>query len=181
MTVLAVKKMSGTKRMGRGMMLFAWVIGLLMLTKAFDFWGEKQINPNQTPNSSVNGAGVREVVLLRNRYHHYVTSGRINGSKVQFMLDTGASDVVVPAKLARKLNLTEGLAGYAKTANGTIKIYSTTLDTLQIGDITLRNVRASINPHMNDDEILLGMSALRSIEFVQKGDKLTLRQYANGI
>lgn len=170
--------MPATKRMGRGMMTFAWVIGLLMLTKVFDFWGEKQINPNQTPNSMVSDAGVREVILQRNRYHHYVTSGRINGSKVQFLLDTGASDVVVPAKLARKLNLAEGLAGYAKTANGTIKIYSTKLDSLQIGDITLHSVRASINPNMDDDGVLLGMSALRSIEFVQKGDKLTLRQYA---
>ncbi len=170
--------MSETKGLGRGMMLCAWVIGLLTLTVVFDFWGSKQINPNQTPSSMVNAEGVREVVLQRNRYNHYVTSGRINGEKVQFMLDTGASDVVVPAKLAAKLNLTEGRAGYARTANGTIKIYATTLDTLQIGDITLRNVRASINPHM-DNGILLGMSALSSIEFVQKGDKLTLRQYAS--
>ncbi|MGI9287913.1 MAG: retropepsin-like aspartic protease family protein [Pseudomonadales bacterium] len=178
MILFAGSPMPETKGMGRGMMLFAWLIGLLMLTKAFDFWGDRQINPNQTPNSTVNGAGVREVILQRNRYQHYVTNGRINGSKVQFMLDTGASDVVVPSKVARKLNLAEGLAGYAKTANGTIKIYSTKIDTLQIGDITLRNVRASINPHMGDGDILLGMSALRSIEFVQKGDKLTLRQYA---
>ena len=172
--------MPETKGMGRGMMLFAWVIGLLMLTKVFDFWGDKQINPNQSPSSAVSAEGMREVVLQRNRFNHYVTSGRINGTKVQFMLDTGASDVVVPAKLARKLNLAEGRAGYARTANGTIKIYATTLDSLQIGDITLRNVRASINPHM-DDGILLGMSALSSIEFVQKGDKLTLRQYASDL
>lgn len=171
--------MPATKRMGRGMMLFAWVIGLLMLTQVFDFWGDRQINPNQTPNSMVSDTGVREVVLQRNRFHHYVTSGRINGSKVQFLLDTGASDVVVPAQLVRKLNLAEGRAGFAKTANGTIKIYSTKLDTLQIGDITLRNVGASINPNMDGDGVLLGMSALRAIEFTQKGDKLTLRQYAD--
>lgn len=170
-----------TRRMGRGMMTLAWIIGLLLLTKAFDFWGEKQINPNQAPVSSVSAEGVREVVLQRNRFHHYVSSGQINGSEVQFMLDTGASDVVVPAQLAARLQLSKGLAGYAKTANGRIKIYSTTLDTLRIGDIALYNVRAAINPHMSGDEVLLGMSALRSIDFVQKGDKLTLRQYASAM
>jgi len=63
------------------------------------------------------------------------------------------------------------------TANGTITVHNTTLATLSIGNITLSNVSASINPAMHDLEILLGMSALKDIEFTQRGDQLTLKQY----
>jgi aspartyl protease family protein len=45
-----------------------------------------------------------------------------------------------------------------------------------IGDIKLTNVSAHINPSMDFDEILLGMSALKQIEFTQRGDTLILRQ-----
>jgi len=47
---------------------------------------------------------------------------------------------------------------------------------LQIGDIVLDNVKASIIPTMQGEEILLGMSALKQVEFRQKGDFLTLIQ-----
>jgi len=43
---------------------------------------------------------VREVVLKRNRYGHYVANGSINGSQVEFLLDTGATAVAVPAATA---------------------------------------------------------------------------------
>jgi len=44
-----------------------------------------------------------------------------------------------------------------------------------IGAIVLRGVRASINPAMQGNTVLLGMSALQHIEFTQRGDSLTLR------
>jgi aspartyl protease family protein len=41
----------------------------------------------------------------------------------------------------------------------------------------LQQVRASINPNMQGNEVLLGMSFLKHLEFTQRGDSLTLRQY----
>jgi aspartyl protease family protein len=58
-----------------------------------------------------------------------------------------------------------------------VTVFDTQLDQLSIGDITLKNVNASINPSMDMGEILLGMSALKEIEFTQRGDQLTLKQY----
>ena len=52
---------------------------------------------------------------------------------------------------------------------------SATIAELQIGDILLTGVRASINPAMTGNTVLLGMSALRHVEFTQRGDQLTLR------
>ena len=103
-------------------------------------------------------------------------TGQINRQPVEFLLDTGATDVVIPEAIARQLNLRVGRPHLASTANGTITVYSTIIDELGIGDIILYNVRASINPAMRPPSVLLGMSALKQIEFIQKGDSLTLRQ-----
>jgi len=164
------------QQLGKGMMALAWVALLIGLTFFFGDWEKQQINPNRDPESFV-GNGLIEVVLEGNKRHHYLANGHINGQEVTYLLDTGASDVVVPAGLANKLQLQPGARGYAMTANGKVEIRATTIKHLQLGEISLRNVRASINPGMRGQEILLGMSALKEIEFTQRGNQLTLRQY----
>ncbi|MEJ2418040.1 MAG: TIGR02281 family clan AA aspartic protease [Exilibacterium sp.] len=164
------------KSLGTGMLTLAWILTLGLLTLYFGHWEQKQYNPNTSPRSQV-GTNFKEVILESNRQHHYVVSGYINGHEVTFLLDTGASDVVISAQLARKLNLKPGARGFAQTANGTIEVRATKLKSLEVGVIQLENVRASINPAMDGDEVLLGMSALRQVEFIQRGNQLTLRQY----
>ena len=63
-----------------------------------------------------------------------------------------------------------------QTANGTTTAYATRLDSLQLGEIEVHNVKAQINPSMDSDEVLLGMSVLKHLDFNQQGDILTLRQ-----
>jgi len=159
------------------MIAAACVIGLGLLTLFYDGVLDRQINPNSDPVSRVDGGGVREVVLRQNRQGHYVTSGQINGFPVQFLLDTGATDVAIPAELARASGLSPGFESRARTANGAAVIYDTHIDELQLGTIQLRDVDASIVPGMGGDTILLGMSALRHVEFSQQGQSLTLRQH----
>ena len=163
------------KKMGITMLILAWLVLFGLMAMFFDDWLGKQHNPNQNPVTNTTSA-VREVVLLPNRQHHYIVNGSINGKEVVFLLDTGATDVVVPEKLAQRLGLGSGQQRFANTANGTIVVYNTQLDLVQIGDIRLRDIRASINPAMSGDLVLLGMSALRQIEFSQQGDTLILRQ-----
>ena len=163
------------KKMGFTMFILAWVVLFGLMAMFFDDWLGNQHNPNQNPVTNTTAA-IREVILLPNRQHHYVVNGSINNTRVVFLLDTGATDVVVPQKLARKLGLKAGQKQYANTANGTIVVYNTQLDSVKIGDIHLRDIRASINPSMGEDVVLLGMSALRQIEFSQQGDTLILRQ-----
>lgn len=116
------------------------------------------------------------MVLERNRQGHYVVSGTINHIAVTFLLDTGATDVAIPAAVATAAGLEPGLAGRASTANGLVTVYATRIAELQIGNIILNNIDASITPSMSGNTILLGMSALREIEFTQRGTTLTLRQ-----
>lgn len=165
------------KRLGFGMVVVMWVIIFIVLALYFSSWLDEKNNPNQRVLGSVTKEGVREITLKRNRYGHYVASGRINGKAVEFMLDTGATDISIPAQLAEELGLTRGIELEYKTANGTVIAYATRLESVSMGDIDVQNVRASINPNMQDTEILLGMTFLKTLEFSQRGDILTLRQY----
>ncbi|UTW46735.1 TIGR02281 family clan AA aspartic protease [bacterium SCSIO 12696] len=161
--------------MGRGMMYAGWLVLLALLTWVFGNWEEERYNPNQQVAGQTNG-GHTEVVLKRNRWGHYVANGTINNKTVTYLLDTGATDVSIPGHLEKKLGLQRGQSYRASTANGTIQVYSTTLDKFTLGGIEMRNVRASINPFMRENEILLGMSVLQHLELVQKGNTLTIRQ-----
>ncbi len=165
-----------SRRIGKGMVVAAWVAGLALLTLFFNNYLEKQRNPNQEVRSVVAADGTREVRLRRNSFGHYVASGTINGRSVEFMVDTGASDVSIPAGLARRLALKQGRPARYQTANGMITAYQTTIEELTLGDIRLTNVPASINPGAQGMAILMGMSVLKRIEFTQKGDTLILRQ-----
>lgn len=164
------------KNIGKAMLGASFALGLLGLTFLFNNLLDKQANPNRDPFSSQTSAGVREVVLQRNRQGHYVSGGEINGLPVTFLLDTGATDVAIPIAIAGQAGLSRGFATQARTANGVITVYSTKINTLSIGNIILRNVNASITPSMGGNTILLGMSALNQVEFSQQGSTLTLRQ-----
>ena len=165
----------GNRRIGKWMMFSAWLLGFAMLLLYFNYFLEKEQNPNQSVYSRTGESGQTEVLLQRNRYGHYVSNGEINGKTVQFMLDTGATDVAIPEKLADKLSLSRGAEKRYNTANGMVTAYSTMLDSVSIGPIVIPNVRASINPGLKGNEILLGMSVLKRIEFTQRGDTLILR------
>ncbi|ODS23678.1 aspartyl protease [Candidatus Endobugula sertula] len=159
------------------MMILAWATLLILLMAFFTNWEKHSYNPNHNPDSQQTSTS-NTVVLQRNKYHHYVTIGKINQQTVIFLLDTGATDVVIPEKTANQLGLKKGARQYANTANGVIEVYRTKLEQLTIGNITLHKVNASINPSMvKSDSILLGMSALKDIEFTQRGEQLILKQY----
>jgi aspartyl protease family protein len=95
---------------------------------------------------------------------------------VTFLLDTGATDVAVPQRLAARLGLEKGHASRSRTANGVVTTWRTVLDEVGIGPVRLQDIRASILPSMAGSEVLLGMSFLKRLELVQKGESLTLRQ-----
>jgi aspartyl protease family protein len=95
------------------------------------------------------------------------------------MLDTGATGVAIPGPIAKQLNIGRGSPHQVQTANGTGTAYATRLQSVSVGDIKLENVSASIVPGYISDEILLGMSFLRHIEFTQRGNTLILKQAIN--
>jgi aspartyl protease family protein len=141
---------------------------------------ENSLQARNHPNRALRVAPGSELVLQRGRDGHYVFPGEINGQPVSFLLDTGATLVSVPAHLADDLGLEAGAHQRSLTANGTVDTRATRVDTLAFGPFRLRDVRASLNPGMRDDQILLGMSVLKQLEFTQRGDTLVLRALGDG-
>ena len=166
------------KGVGRVFMIVAWCAGLYLATQFFGRWEARQENPNSEITSQ-QGEGYIEVKLLGNVQGHFVASGRINNVPVEFLLDTGATDVAVPMELARQLALPKGDAVTLNTANGRAQGYRTRIDRLQLGAIVLRDVRAVAAPGLEGEQVLLGMSALNKLEFTQRGGTMLLRQTTN--
>lgn len=164
-----------SKTIGRYFVWFAWLGALAMLYYFFEGALSKQQNPNQQVQSYYQG-GQAVVVLKQNRAGHYLANGSINQRPVTFLLDTGATQVAIPGRLASSLGLTQGVQVQVRTANGVAIAYQTELNELQFGDIILRNVAATIVPDYDSQHILLGMSALRALEFSQRDRQLTIRQ-----
>ncbi|MEH6591878.1 MAG: retropepsin-like aspartic protease [Halioglobus sp.] len=166
-----------SRGMSTTMTALAWIVFMVLVGFYFNELLQKQRNPNQVLQTRYTEENTREVSLVGNKYGHYVTSGQVNGRSVIFMLDTGATGVAIPATIAEKLNIPRGRPVQVQTANGMATSYLTQLDSVSVGDITLYDVDAAIVPGYNSDQILLGMSFLRHIEFTQKGRTLVLKQY----
>jgi aspartyl protease family protein len=164
-----------TQRLGKWFAWFAWIALLAILYFWFGDLLDKQQNPNQNVQSY--RSGERAVVeLQQNRAGHYVANGEINGRPVTFLLDTGATQVAIPAALGDQLGLQRGSAVTIMTANGTARAYTTQVDELALGEIRLQNVRATLVPGYQSEQILLGMSALKALEFTQRDQQLTITQ-----
>jgi aspartyl protease family protein len=165
-----------TNKMGKIFIWLAWLVALGLLVFFFQDVLDRQWDPNKDPQMSLNTQGKAEVKLQQNRQGHYVVHGEINEIPVVFLLDTGATQVSIPAHIAEQLNLKSYGASRVNTANGSTTVYQTKLQQLSIGNIYLYDVGAHINPSMQSNEILLGMSALKRVEFSQVGKQLILRE-----
>jgi aspartyl protease family protein len=166
--------------LGKVLIIMLWCGLTLVVTILYRQWTLGQYNPNLQPTSHQYRSGTKEVTLERNRYGHYISSGKINGIDVVFLLDTGSTQVAIPGHLAEALQLDYGEKLETATANGTIWVYDTELSHLSLGNIEMTGVSASINPHMQEPEILLGMSVLKHLDFYQRGNQLKLQQFPKG-
>ena len=165
------------RRSGMAMLAIAWVLVMAGLYWFFGSWEDQQSNPN---TARVLNRQQGELTLRRNRAGHYVADGEINGRPVTFLLDTGATWVALPAKLARELGLKQGAAVTLQTANGASVGYQTRLDRVRLGPIEMRDVGALITDGMDANTVLLGMNFLKRLEFTQRGGELVLRTPADG-
>jgi len=166
-----------TNKMGKTFVWIAWIVAIVLLVYGFQNMLDEQWNPNSDPQSYIAQGGETEVHLQQNRQGHYLVQGKINTHEVTFLLDTGATQVSIPLHIAKTLQLPEFGKYSVETANGSVVVTQTKIKQLSIGNIILADVAAHINPGMQSSEILLGMSALKRVEFSQRGKQLTLRAY----
>ncbi|MGH8750716.1 MAG: retropepsin-like aspartic protease family protein [Burkholderiales bacterium] len=163
------------RKSGMTMLVIAWALGFALGYWFFNGWEQRQYNPNPQARLQKQSG---ELTLQRNREGHYVAEGEINGARVTFLLDTGATQVALPASVARRLDLKPGQAIALGTANGRAIGYETRLASVRLGPIEMGNVSAVITAGMQGDTVLLGMSFLKRLEFTQREDRLILKQSA---
>lgn len=139
----------------------------------FDGYTARRANPNQALATSAGEAGT--VRLTRSRDGHYRAPGTINGESVDFLVDTGASVIALPAGVAERIGLARGARITVPTAAGPSRAYRTRLDRVVVGSIAVDDVRAAIVPAMGGDQILLGMSFLGHLDMQFRNGELLLR------
>lgn len=108
----------------------------------------------------------REVRLNIDASGHYRARGAINDHYLNFLVDTGASVIVLSEVAALQLNLDyrRGQLGAVQTAQGITDAYFMTLDKVTVGSITVSAVEAAIVVGAFPAEALLGMSFLRKVD-----------------
>lgn len=130
------------------------------------------------PGEPVVGGG-GEVSIVRRMNGTFVVSGRVNDRDARFIFDTGASTVVLTAEGAQAIGFNPATLNYVvpvATANGRTLAAPVTLETLTIGSITERRVRALVARPGTLGENLLGMTFLeRLASYEVRGNRLILR------
>lgn len=118
----------------------------------------------------VSRAGTSMIVRVR-------LNNRVNAS---FLVDTGATDVLLPQSVANELGLRpSGRTKVYSTANGILTQQVVLLDSVSLGGATAKNVVASISPSMNIG--LLGLSFFNHFRYAVDPVAGVIRLTPNGL
>jgi aspartyl protease family protein len=119
-----------------------------------------------------------EVIVNRRLSGEFAIAGRVDGARVTFLFDTGASAVVLTADDARRAGVDTSRLGFdvpVATANGAAMAAEVRLDQIAVGPIVMRNVPALVARRGALDESLLGMSFLERLKsYTVERDRLVL-------
>ena len=122
--------------------------------------------------------GDHALVLTQAEDGAYYATGEVDGTRVRFAIDTGASDIVLSPEDARRAGIAVDALSFDRetgTANGIGRSARVTVGSLALGPLRFEHVEVAVNqaPMANS---LLGMAFLRRLKaFEFAGRKLTLR------
>ncbi|MDN5788854.1 TIGR02281 family clan AA aspartic protease [Pseudorhodobacter sp.] len=120
----------------------------------------------------------QEISLPRNRDGHYYLTLEIDETEVKFLVDTGASNVVLSREDAVRLGFDPDklvYLGTAQTANGSVRTARVTLKNVDLGPIHDDTLAAAVNDGEMDGS-LLGMDYLGRFHIEISGDQMILRR-----
>ena len=158
-------------------MALVWGMIFMGCMAIYGLWGDisRDYGRKSLPITQQDGA----IALPRASDGHYYVTANVNGTEIEFLVDTGASDIVLSRLDAARIGFDlDRLAflGSARTANGVVPIAYGRLKTIRLGNHLDQAVSVSINGG-EMDKSLLGMSYLGRfgrIEMTQ--DQLILRR-----
>jgi aspartyl protease family protein len=133
--------------------------------------------PTPAPVSS--SASARNVVLTKAPNGHFQVEARVDGRRIEFLVDTGASHIALRAREAARLGIYPRPSDYTvrvSTANGITKAALVQLRSVEVGDILIRDVSAIVHPDEGLSVNLLGMTFLSRVRWTHERGKLVLEQ-----
>lgn len=162
--------------------LLVWALIVVLLVVGYSFRDDMaglamRVRSELIPSYPVAAPG-GAVVISRDQDGGFYVTGKVNGRPVRFLVDTGASDVVLSPADARRLGIDVDTLTFGhpvETANGQGFGAPITVDTLQVGSISLTQAPVSVNKAAMSSS-LLGMAffnRLKSFRF--EGDRLVLQ------
>jgi aspartyl protease family protein len=162
-------------RLGQTMQQLAiWALIFLGAAAGHGLWQDLQ--DDLAPRAAVVGDGVIRVPAAPDG--HYYLTATVDGAEITFVVDTGASDIVLTAADAARAGIDTGSLAYlgrAQTANGMVATAPVTLGSVTLGGVTDQGVRAVVNGG-DLDTSLLGMSYLARYDIAIADRVLTLRR-----
>lgn len=144
-----------------------WGLIFLGAIAAYGMWGD--IRQIVTPQQAVFTDEGR-VVVPRSRDGHYHLTLDVNGAPVEFVVDTGATGVVLSRRDADRVGLDPAnliYLGRAMTANGEVRTAPVRLESMALGGIVDLNIPAWVNEGALDTS-LLGM------DYLQRWDRIEI-------
>ncbi|SMO46154.1 retropepsin-like aspartic protease family protein [Ruegeria faecimaris] len=147
----------------------AWVFIFIGIIAAYGLWGDIRSTVGPAPQMTVTGESIE---VPRAYDGHYYLPVLVNGEPITFLVDTGASQIVLNEADARRIGVDPDQLNYfgrALTANGEVRTAPIRLDSLELGPITDRNVSAWVNEGALDQS-LLGMDYLHRFSNIQFAD-----------
>jgi len=167
--------------------LVVWIIIILTLMVAYLFRYDVQDIASRitgglvpgSPISSVGDNGRQQVTLIRSNSGHFEVSASINGKPVRFLVDTGASSVVLSYEDAINIGINPNRLSFTipvSTANGRAMAATARIDVMAIGSISRSNKSVLVAAKGALNGNLLGMSFLGTLSSYEvRGDRMILR------
>lgn len=165
-TVLVYTLVSYRRALGQLLRhIILWALIFIGVLAGYGLW--QDVAPRLAPVQITHGNGVIEIP--KDRSGQFVLIADVNGTPIEFLVDTGASNVVLSHADAEKAGIEiDELAytGIANTANGAVKTSVVSIDTLNVGGVQDSDVRA----YVTDGDLfgsLLGMDYLHRFEKIE--------------
>src|SRR3954453_3878177 len=138
---------------------------------------QQQKRAEPAPQTSAN---YRTVTVQSDRLGHFQVEGAVDGRRVDFMVDTGASVVALRERDAGRLGIfptPRDYTGRSSTANGIVKVAPVRLSSLEVNGIRIHDVNAVVIPDESLSTNLLGMSFLSRVRrFEMANGRLVMEQ-----
>ena len=131
------------------------------------------------PHSSTGTDGALSVTIGKANSGHFEVDAQVNGQATHFMIDTGASGIILTSSDAASIGINASDLSFVvpvSTANGNAMAAPVTLDQVVIGGIVRKNLRALVAQQGRLDQSLLGMEYLNTLSsFTVKQDAMMLQ------